>query len=57
MTGWFPAFAKTFNQGTGPKIAHLGEGNLQLGSFALEIIEGLRQGRFPFWQRIPLSEL
>jgi hypothetical protein len=39
MTGWFTAFAKTFHQGAGPEIVHLGEGNLQFGSFAPEIFE------------------
>jgi hypothetical protein len=42
MTAWFAAFAKSWNQGSGAKIVQLGEGNLQLGSFALEIIERLR---------------
>ena len=45
MTGWFAALAKAWNQGSGPKIVHFGEGNLQPGSFALEIIERLRHGR------------
>ena len=56
MTGWFAAFAKTFNQGPGPEIVHLGQGNLQSRSFALEIIERLGQASAPFGQYIPLSE-
>ena len=48
MTGWFAALAKACHQGPGPKIVRLGEGNLQPGSLALEIVERLRQGRFPF---------
>lgn len=48
MTGWFAAFAKTFNQGSGPEIVHLGEGNFQSGSFALEIVERGGQGSAPF---------
>jgi hypothetical protein len=43
MTGWFTALAKACHQGPGPEIVHLGEGTLQPGSFALEIIERLRQ--------------
>jgi hypothetical protein len=45
MTGWFAALAKAWDQGSGPEIVHLGEGNLQSGSLALEIVERLRQGR------------
>ena len=45
MTGWFAALAKACHQGPGPKIVRLGEGNLQPGSLALEIIERLKQGR------------
>jgi hypothetical protein len=48
MTGWFAAFAKTFNQGPGPEIVHLGEGNFQSGSLALEIIERWGQASAPF---------
>ena len=48
MTGWFATLAKAWDQGSGPEIVHLGEGNLQPGSLALEIVERLRQGRFPF---------
>jgi hypothetical protein len=44
MTGWFAALAKAWDQGSGPEIVHLGEGNLQFGSLALEIVERLRQG-------------
>jgi hypothetical protein len=39
MTIWFTALAKACNQGPGPEIVHLGEGDLQSGSFALEIIK------------------
>ena len=45
MTGWLAALAKAWDQGSGPEIVHLGEGNLQLGSLALEIVERLRQRR------------
>jgi len=43
---FFAALAKAWDQGSGPKVVHLGEGNLQSGSLALEIVERLRQERF-----------
>jgi hypothetical protein len=48
MAGRFATFAKAWDQGSGPEIVHLGKGNLQPGSLALEIIKRLRQGRPPF---------
>jgi hypothetical protein len=39
MTSWLAAPAKAIHQGPGPEIVHLGEGKLELGTFALEIIE------------------
>ena len=44
MTGWFAALAKAWDQGPGPEIVHLGKGDLQPGSLALEIVKRLRQG-------------
>jgi hypothetical protein len=48
VTGWFTALAKACYQGPGPEIVHLGEGNLQPRSFALEIVERLRHAAFSF---------
>ena len=43
MTGWFATLAKACHQGSGSEIVEAGEGDLQPGSLALEIIERLRQ--------------